>query len=64
MAAEGSEHSDSKDDVRRKFREALDRKKGQTADKAGSEDGKEQGRIHDAHGPAHTQRQFRRKSGG
>ena len=50
------------DEVKRKFREALERKKQQNAEGAAGE-GKGQ-KIHGAHGPAHTQRTFRRRSGG
>jgi hypothetical protein len=53
-----------KDDVKRKFREALERKQSKQADGAGAGEGGEQSKVHSAHGPAHTQRQFRRKSGG
>jgi hypothetical protein len=50
------------DDVKRKFREALDRKKGQHA--SGNADGAQAtGKVHDAHGPASSRRSFRRKSG-
>jgi hypothetical protein len=56
--------ADDREEVRRKFREALDRKQGRTADQAADGDAKKASKIHDAHGPAHTQRQFRRKSGG
>ena len=52
----------SAEDVKRKFREALDKKHahgGRTV----SEDG-DQAKIHDAHGPAKAQQMFRRKSGG
>ena len=50
------------DDVKRKFREALDRKKGQHA--SGTADGAQAtGKVHDAHGPASSRRSFRRKSG-
>ncbi|MET0739949.1 MAG: DUF5302 domain-containing protein [Candidatus Nanopelagicales bacterium] len=52
------------DDVRKKFAEALQRKKGQQGDKAGDVDSTGPGdKIHGAHGPAATQRTFRRKSG-
>jgi Family of unknown function (DUF5302) len=51
------------DDLKRKFREALDRKKGQQA--AGNAEGAQAtGKLHDAHGPASSRRSFRRKSGG
>lgn len=51
------------DDVKRKFREALDRKRGTKADSVeGGPDGRP--KIHGgAHGPAHQQRNFQRKSG-
>ena len=51
------------DDQRRKFREALDRKTGKSDDPtAGGTGGSS--KIHGAHGPAKSQRTFRRKSGG
>ncbi|UGQ13323.1 DUF5302 domain-containing protein [Yinghuangia sp. ASG 101] len=50
------------DDVKRKFREALDRKRGTKADSVdGGSDGRPKARG--AHGPAHQQRNFQRKSG-
>ena len=52
------------DDVRRKFREALDRKRGQHADGSTGSEGKDPSKIHAAHGPAQSRRSFRRKSGG
>jgi Family of unknown function (DUF5302) len=58
------EHSTSpSEETKRKFREALDRKK-QAASKASGEahlDGR--GAVRHAHGPADHQRDFRRKSG-
>jgi hypothetical protein len=54
----------SEDDVRRKFREALERKRGQHTDKAAGEEGKDPSKIHGAHGPVARRREFRRKSGG
>jgi hypothetical protein len=51
------------DDMKRKFREALDRKRGaQTA--ANADGAHDTGKVHGAHGPASTRRSFRRKSGG
>jgi hypothetical protein len=50
------------DDVKRKFREALDRKHAHGGRDV-SEDG-DKAKIHDAHGPAKAQQMFRRKSGG
>jgi hypothetical protein len=64
MAPAGSEPGGPEDDVRRKFREALDRKRGQHADKSAGGEGKDPSKIHGAHGPARSQRSFRRKSGG
>ena len=52
------------DEVRRKFREALDRKNQQHTDGVDEQASGPAGGVHDAHGPAHVQRQFRRKSGG
>jgi len=52
------------DDVKRKFREALERKQSKQADGTVAGEGGEHTKVHSAHGPAHTQRQFRRKSGG
>jgi hypothetical protein len=52
----------SAEEVKRKFREALDRKHAHGGRDV-SEDG-EHAKIHDAHGPAKAQQMFRRKSGG
>lgn len=49
-------------DDRAKFREALARKAGGAGTGAGAADSGS--KIHEAHGPAKAQRQFRRKSGG
>jgi hypothetical protein len=51
------------DDVKRKFREALERKQVKQSSRA-IQDGEDRAKVPEAHGPAHTQRQFRRKSGG
>lgn len=51
------------DDVKRKFREALDRKKQASAKDAASAGARTQGKAHAAGGPATSRRQFRRKSG-
>jgi hypothetical protein len=52
----------SAEDVKRKFREALDKKHAHGGRNV-SEEG-DQVKIHDAHGPAKAQQMFRRKSGG
>jgi len=51
----------SAEDVKRKFREALDKKHAHGGRDV-SDDG-EHAKIHDAHGPAKAQQMFRRKSG-
>jgi hypothetical protein len=51
------------DEVKRKFREALERKHGAHAD-GQAKNGKDNGKgVHGAHGPAASRRSFRRKSG-
>ncbi|MEZ0092935.1 DUF5302 domain-containing protein [Streptacidiphilus sp. EB129] len=62
-AAEASEHQSPEDDVKRKFREALARKRGVQADSAGAGGGAEQSKVHGTHGKSGGQRDFRRKSG-
>jgi hypothetical protein len=52
----------SAEEVKRKFREALDKKHAHGGRDV-SEDG-DKAKIHDAHGPAKAQQMFRRKSGG
>ena len=51
------------DDLKRKFREAVDRKKDRQAN-ANADGAQATGKVHDAHGPASSRRSFRRKSGG
>jgi len=58
--AQGSAESDL-DEVKRKFREALDRKRSAHASAEGAHD---TGKVHGSHGPAVSRRSFRRKSGG
>jgi hypothetical protein len=62
-AAKPDDESGS-DDVKRRFKEALDRKNGRHAGAAAGGDGGDHTKVHGgAHGPAHQQRTFRRKSG-
>lgn len=72
---EGSESADTENgaltpdedgnyDLKRKFREALARKRGAQADAAESAANADGSKIRAAHGPAASQRSFRRKSGG
>ena len=51
------------DEMKRKFRAALDRKRGThaSANAGGAQD---TGKVHGSHGPAASRRSFRRKSGG
>jgi hypothetical protein len=67
-AASGPEDSQdavsSADEVKRKFREALERKRAKEADASGRRRGKDTGKVHGVHGPARHRRSFRRKSGG
>jgi len=48
------------DEVKRKFREALERKRNSHASAEGAD---HTGKVHGAHGPAASRRSFRRKSG-
>jgi hypothetical protein len=60
------EHDTAKpdiDEVKRKFREALERKRG-THTSGNAEGAQDTGKVHGSHGPASTRRSFRRKSGG
>jgi len=54
----------AEDEARRKFREALDRKRAKEAGSGRGRGGQDTGKIHGAHGPAGQKRSFRRKSGG
>ncbi|MBC9726011.1 DUF5302 domain-containing protein [Streptomyces sp. TRM68367] len=55
---------DGQYDLKRKFREALARKRGMQADAADLTANTDASKIRGAHGPATSQRSFRRKSGG
>ncbi len=52
----------NEDDVKKKFREAVERKRAKQQD-AHDEGEREAAKIHGAHGPASQKRSFRRKSG-
>ena len=54
----------AEDEMKRKFREALDRKRGQHDEHNRTQNGKGGGKVQGAHGPAQSKRAFRRKSGG
>ena len=59
---EPAEPTEPEDDVKRRFREALERKQGQAAARSAAGHGAES-KLHGAHGPATARRRFRRKSG-
>ncbi len=61
-AADADPAQPDMDEVKRKFRAALDRKNQSHAEGQGS-GGQDTGKIHGAHGPAASRRNFRRKSG-
>lgn len=64
---EGSEEPDpagSEEEGKRKFREALERKRAKQTDANAARGGKDAGKVHGAHGPAQNRRSFRRKTGG
>jgi hypothetical protein len=62
MADSAEESEGGEDDVKRRFREALERKRGASAKNAGGT-GRNGSKVRGAHDRADHQRQFRRKSG-
>jgi hypothetical protein len=63
QAAADAEEAQAKPDIdetKRKFREALERKRGEHASAQGAD---HTGKVHGSHGPATSRRSFRRKSG-
>jgi hypothetical protein len=61
---EDLEPEQARDEARRKFREALDRKRArEAADADGGRGGSGAGQVHRASGPARSRRSFLRKSG-
>ena len=61
--ARPDDQPDPRDEVKRKFREALERKHGRTAPQGEGGEKPERSSIHRTHGPESSQRSFRRKSG-
>jgi hypothetical protein len=59
-----SPDADGQYDLKRKFREALARKRGMQAEAADVTANTHASKVRGAHGPAANQRSFRRKSGG
>ena len=58
------EPESSEEEARRKFREALERKRAVNADGNAARGGKDAGKVHGARGLARSRRSFRRKTGG
>jgi hypothetical protein len=56
-----TESQETQDDVKARFREALERK--QARNRMGEDHADARSKVLDAHGPAAGRRQFRRKSG-
>ncbi|MET7323109.1 DUF5302 domain-containing protein [Streptomyces sp. NPDC005549] len=55
--------ADGQYDLKDKFRQALERKRGKQAEAAAQAAGADVAKIRGTHGPAASQRSFRRKSG-
>lgn len=64
MADAASGPTSPEDDAKRKFKEALDRKRTKQADQNARQSARDGGKVQGAHGPAQSRRSFRRKSGG
>ncbi|MGZ4603440.1 MAG: DUF5302 domain-containing protein [Kineosporiaceae bacterium] len=60
--ARPNDQPDPRDDVKRKYREALERKQAREQRGDAGDQG-DHGKIHEAHGPESSRRSFRRKSG-
>jgi hypothetical protein len=58
-----TEEQSTEDEMKRRFREALEHKRGRNAASNESASGKDPSKVHSAHGPAASRRSFRRKSG-
>jgi hypothetical protein len=61
MSTEDKPAGAASDEMKRKFKEALDKKNAQHRNGEAHLDGESV--VHDAHGPASQKREFRRKSG-
>jgi Family of unknown function (DUF5302) len=64
MADAVPEPEGSGEEIKRKFREALERKRARYADASAVRGGKDAGKVHGARGLARGRRSFRRKAGG
>jgi Family of unknown function (DUF5302) len=61
---ESGEPEGLENEVKSKFREALERKRAREAGAADGPGGKEVGKVQRTHGPASSRRSFRRRGGG
>jgi hypothetical protein len=64
MTDAAPEPDDSEEEIKRKFREALERKRATQADATAARGGTDAGKVHGARGLARSRRSFRRKTGG
>ena len=64
MTDAAPEPESSDEEIKRKFREALERKQAKHADANAARGGKDSGKVHGARGLARSRRSFRRKTGG
>ena len=62
-SAGGRQEGGEREDLKRKFREALERKQGRAGQQGEGTEKGDRSKIHGAHGPESSQRSFRRKSG-
>ena len=60
----GEEPEGSEEEIKRKFREALEVKRARHADANAVRGGEDAGKVHGARGLARSRRSFRRKTGG
>jgi hypothetical protein len=64
MTEAAPEAEDPEEEIKRKFREALERKHAKDADTNAARGGQDGGKVHGARGLARSRRSFRRKTGG
>jgi hypothetical protein len=62
LEREGS--AEEEEEMKRRFREALEHKRAEQADANAARSGKDAGKVQGTHGPAGSRRSFRRKTGG
>jgi hypothetical protein len=63
MADAAPEPAGSDEEMKRRFREALERKRAKQSDANAASNGKDAGKVHGGNGPARNQRSYRRKTG-